>query len=370
VSATEIVSVELGSADMPLREPFGIATGAQRIAANAFVRIVLRDGAEGWGEAAPFADVNGDSQGAAVAAVRNIAPDLVGRDARAWSIVGDWLLPRAPRSPSARCALETAMLDAIASHYGVALWVLLGGSGSSLQTDLTITTGTAEAARAAAERIAREGYGTIKLKVGGVPLEHDLARIEAVVGAAPSCGLLLDGNAAIPDANAALDLVRETQRRGGRIVLFEQPLARDDHDGMRALVERSGVRIGADEGASSVGDVLTIAQRRSAHVVNLKIMKSGVIEALRMASVAKAHGLALMIGGMVESELAMSMSAALAAGLGGFEFVDLDTPLWLLDSPIEGGYVQTGPRLDLSGVIAGHGARPRTGTIDMQRVAG
>jgi L-Ala-D/L-Glu epimerase len=62
-----------------------------------------------------------------------------------------------------------------------------------------------------------------------------------------------------------------------------------------------------------------------------------------------------MIGGMVESTLAMTASASLAAGLGGFEFVDLDTPLFMRDAPTRGGFRQSGPELELAHISAGHG---------------
>jgi L-Ala-D/L-Glu epimerase len=55
----------------------------------------------------------------------------------------------------------------------------------------------------------------------------------------------------------------------------------------------------------------------------------------------------------------MTASACFAAGLGGFAFVDLDTPLFLAENPFEGGFAQEGPRLDLAGVQAGHGVSPR-----------
>jgi hypothetical protein len=55
----------------------------------------------------------------------------------------------------------------------------------------------------------------------------------------------------------------------------------------------------------------------------------------------------------------MSASACFAAGLGGFAFVDLDTPLFLADDPFAGGYAQRGPALDLTPIGAGHGAVPR-----------
>ena len=68
-----------------------------------------------------------------------------------------------------------------------------------------------------------------------------------------------------------------------------------------------------------------------------------------------AGGLSLMIGGMVESSLAMSFSAHLAAGLADFRYVDLDTPMFIAESPFRGGFEQKGAVLDVAHVRAGHG---------------
>ena len=73
---------------------------------------------------------------------------------------------------------------------------------------------------------------------------------------------------------------------------------------------------------------------------------------------ARADGLDRMIGGMVETRLAMGMSAAIAAGLGGFAIVDLDTPLFLADDPFDGGYAQNGEQIDLRPVGIGLGIPP------------
>ncbi len=117
--------------------------------------------------------------------------------------------------------------------------------------------------------------------------------------------------------------------------------------------------VAADESVANARDALRIATEGLAQVINIKPMKCGLVEALAIAAVAKAAGIGLMIGGMVEAKLAMSASACLAAGLGGFSFVDLDTPLFLADDPFEGGYEQAGERLDLSPIALGHGVTPR-----------
>jgi L-Ala-D/L-Glu epimerase len=83
-----------------------------------------------------------------------------------------------------------------------------------------------------------------------------------------------------------------------------------------------------------------------------------VVEALAIAAAARAAGLDLMIGGMIEGRMAIGASACFAAGIGGFAFVDLDTPLFLATDPFEGGYAQRGPEIDLGPIEAGHGAAP------------
>ena len=84
-------------------------------------------------------------------------------------------------------------------------------------------------------------------------------------------------------------------------------------------------------------------------------MKSGVVEALAIWNVATSAGLKIMIGGMLESVLAMSFSAHFAAGLGGFTYVDLDTPMFIREHPFVGGFEQEGARLSVARVEAGHG---------------
>jgi hypothetical protein len=66
-----------------------------------------------------------------------------------------------------------------------------------------------------------------------------------------------------------------------------------------------------------------------------------------------------MIGGNIESILAMTTSACFAAGLGGFGYADLDTPLFLAGNPFEGGFSMDGGRISVSHIAAGHGVRPR-----------
>jgi L-alanine-DL-glutamate epimerase-like enolase superfamily enzyme len=359
VADTTIVDIEASPWVIELTEPFGIATGSQVVAENVLVRVRLSDGTVGIGEAAPFPAVNGETQADAIAAVTRAQGALVGKDAARFRHVAALLRESTAEAPSARAAIESAVLDAVTRRAGMSLQRFFGGAEDTLETDITIVTGNAEHARAAAERAIRDGFTTLKVKVGGGPLDHDVERLAAIVLEAPSARLVLDANGSL-SAEAAVELVERVGAE--KIALFEQPTAPDDLEGMHSVRRRTRVPVAADESARSATDVARLAAHRAADVVNVKVTKCGLVEACDMIAAARTFKLGLMIGGMVETPLGMTVSACLAAGHGGFSFVDLDTPFFMKDVPTEGGCYELagrGPTLRLSHIVAGHGVRVR-----------
>lgn len=352
MSGTSIAEVRAEAWTIALTEPFGIATGAQPVADNVLVDVRLEDGTSGVGEAAPFPAVNGETQAAALGAASEARAALAGEDATRYRRVAAILREACADAPTIRCAVESAVLDAITRRAGLSLHGFFGGQDDSLTTDITIVTGTPDQAALAAERAKKDGFATLKVKVGGAPVEHDAARLSAILSVMPEARLILDANASL-SADEAAELV---ERIGAdKVTLFEQPTRADDLDGLRSVRKRARVLVAADESARSAHDVAMLAAMRAADVINVKISKCGVVEAVDMIATARAFNLGLMIGGMVETPLAMTVSACLAAGHGGFEFVDLDTPLFMKDVPTRGGFQQVGPHIDVSQIKRGHG---------------
>ena len=152
-----------------------------------------------------------------------------------------------------------------------------------------------------------------------------------------------------------LSVLRTLRRKALAPALLEQPLHRDEWDGQARLVREAGVPVVADESCRSVEDAAHIARHRLAHVINIKLAKCGVTQALEIIAIARASGLGLMIGGMVETRLGMGFGAHLAAGTGAFRWIDLDTPLLLAEDPVVHGYTADGPRYRLGHIKAGHG---------------
>jgi L-alanine-DL-glutamate epimerase-like enolase superfamily enzyme len=357
---TTVSSLRVAPLDMPLLAPFGISRGAQAVAANVLVTVELADGTRGFGEAAPFPAYNGETQSTALACLTHASNWVPGRDAADWKgVAAEFRARGGAGCGSAQCALETALLDAVSRREDLSLWRYFGGAGTELETDMTVTTGSPSQAREAARLIRERGIRLIKAKVGGPGgPEEDLARISAILEAAPGSPLILDGNAGLDRAEASR-LVEGLKALGITPALLEQWLPKGDLDGMRALGIESGWTVAADESVATAADARLVAAAGAVQVFNVKLMKAGIAEALEIVAIAREAGIGLMVGGNIESILAMTVSACFAAGLGGFGYADLDTPLFLAENPFEGGYSMAGGRISVAHIEAGHGVVPR-----------
>jgi L-Ala-D/L-Glu epimerase len=355
-----IIDVRHVALDVELIEPFGIATGAQIKAYNVLVELELADGTVGIGECAPFEAVSGETQAKVFAALEAVAPTLLGRDARCFRDLSELLWSSCSAVPTAIAGVEIALFDALSRSRGMSLLDWFGRVQTTLTTDITITTSHADdpiaVAVAAARRAANDGFSTLKLKVGKDPLDVEVKRVLAVAAAAPDTRLVLDANAGY-SAVDAVTLLNALGRVRDRIDTFEQPVAREDWEGLLEVERKGGVPVCADESVRCPEDLRRLARLGGPSAINIKTAKLGFVRAWDVAQAARTLGFRLMIGGMVETELAMSASACLAGGLGGFDFVDLDTPLFMRERPLVGGFRQSGATLDLTAITTGHGVR-------------
>lgn len=353
VSETRLIRLAAEPLDLALHEPFTISTGRMESTRNVLVRATLADGTVGLGEVAPFAPSGGETQETALAAVRGMQPLVVGQDAAAWRPLAHRLEASFEHQASARAGVEVAILDALTRAWQVPLYQFFGGAETSVRTDITIPIEAPAHMRGLAERYSAQGAATLKLKVG-TTVERDIERVLAVREGAPGCDLILDGNQGYAPIDA-LRLIERLAAADVHPILFEQPVHRHDLEGLRFVTERAGVPVAADEAVHTAADALRVARLGAANVINIKLMKSGVVEALDIAAVCRAAHIHLMVGAMLESRLGSAASAHLIAGLGGFRYVDLDTPMLLASDPFTGGYQQDGMTYSLAGVKAGHG---------------
>jgi L-Ala-D/L-Glu epimerase len=342
---TQIVEqIDCWPVDIALTDPFVVATGSRTVAENLFIRITLSDGTRGYGEAAPFPEVGGETRAASLTAVRQLAGTMLGHPTDQFKVIATRLREQAPAEPAARCALETALLDAHGRAHQLPAWTLWGGADvRERETDITIPIETFEKTLALARAWYAEGFRLFKMKVGN-NVDDDIRRVEAVHRELPGVSFIGDANQGF-SRQECLQFVRGISRFGGRLVLLEQPLAREDLDGLASIRRETGIPVAVDESVRSLADARQVVAQGAADYINIKIMKTGVIEAHEIALLTLASGLKLMIGGMVETRIAMGCSFSLVLGMKGFEVLDLDTPLLLGQDPVSGGYRYRGPRL-------------------------
>jgi o-succinylbenzoate synthase len=345
ISRDQIVKIEFWPVDIPITDPFVVATGARVVAENIFVRLTLRDGAQGYGESAPFPEVGGETRDSCLTTLRQLAATLIGASAGHYALRATEMAQTAPAHPAARCGLETAMIDAYSRSAQVPMWQLWGGQDvRPRETDITIPIATLEKSVSLARGWYAQGFRLFKMKVGQ-DVDQDIRRLEAVHHTLPGISFIGDGNQGF-SREECLAFAKGVRRFGGTMVLLEQPVVRDDLDSMTAIRRDTGIPVAADESVRSLADARAVIAHNAADYINIKIMKTGVVEAVAIAETTLAAGLKLMVGGMVETRIAMGCSFSLVLGMKGFDILDLDTPLLLATDPVQGGYRYRGPSLD------------------------
>jgi L-Ala-D/L-Glu epimerase len=281
---------------------------------------VRHDGVIAHGEGAPI-ERYGESAASAVAFVEEHSAAL-GNDP--WAL--EEIEARLPRTEfAARSAVDAALHDLQGKLAGVPVWRLLGLRREGPPTSWTIWLGNPDDMARRAEKVG-DRFLRLKLKLGGGD-GLDVDRVRAVRGVT-DLPLQVDVNE-YWTLDAALDALPQLAKLG--VEYCEQPLRVGDGDGAR-LRRESPVPIFVDEDCHTLADVAPCAER--AHGINIKLAKSGGIrEAVRMANAARALGLGVMLGCMIESGLGIAAAAQISSLC---DHVDLDGNLLLADDPWPG----------------------------------
>jgi L-Ala-D/L-Glu epimerase len=309
------------TATLRLREPFTISRSTDEEVDEVFVEIE-HEGVVGHGEASPQGHY-GESPLSAAAFLDEVE-ELLGADPFALEAIERRLADR-PGEQAAKAAVDSALHDLQGKLLGRPLWRILGLDRAGPPTSWTIWLGDPDDMARRAEAVG-DRFKRLKLKLGARD-GLDVERVRAVrsVTALP---LQVDVNE-YWELDEALDNVRELSELGVQYV--EQPLPAGDVGGAR-LKKESPIEIYVDEDCHRAADVPACSE--IAHGVNIKLAKSGGIrEAVRIAHAARALGLGVMLGCMIESGLGIAAAAQVASLC---DHVDLDGNLLLAEDPWQG----------------------------------
>jgi L-alanine-DL-glutamate epimerase-like enolase superfamily enzyme len=310
--------------DLQLRHTFRLARGDSDSRRVLIVEIE-NDGLIGRGEAAPIARYGQDAVSAARAAEVMVSRL---RDPRAFESAAAGAA--VPGEPAAEAAVDMALRDLAGKRLGVPLYEMMGLDPSTMPvTSFTIGMDSTEVIEQKVREAAE--FKVLKVKMGSA---DDRAVLEAVrrVTDRP---LRVDANEGwtLDDALARLELLEEMG-----VELVEQPLPADQIDAMRELRKQSPLPLFADESVGRAEDIPQLAEAFDG--INIKLMKCGGLgEAVRMIHVARAHGMQIMLGCMVETSMAVTAAAHVAPLV---DFVDLDGNLLVTNDPFIGATVDAG----------------------------
>ena len=312
------------------RYPFVIARGGYAAHENVVVRIVDKDGIEGLGEAAPNR-YYGESIATVAAALEQFASVLGSADS--WSLEAiDATLNRTLRgNGSAKSAVSAALHDIVGRRLGIPVHKLWGlDAADAGESSFTIGIADNDGLR---QRVAdAEQYPILKIKLG---TDRDMEIVRIVRDAAPSKRLRVDANAAWTASHAVkmIDFLADND-----VEFVEQPVAQHDIDGLRFVRNHSKLPIIADESCLLSTDVPRLAG--AVDGVNLKLAKCGSLrEAVKIVHVARAFGMTVMAGCMIESSLGISAVAQLAPLL---DHADFDGAALLAEDPFIGTTIERG----------------------------
>jgi L-Ala-D/L-Glu epimerase len=311
--------------------PFVIARGGASEHRLIRVRISDGDGHEGWGEAAPNR-FYGETVDTAVAALARMAPIVEAFDPWALEDVEAEMTRALRFNGSVKSAISAALHDLAGKRLGVPVYRLWGldPAKAPLSSFTIAIAATDEELR---QRVLQaESYPVLKVKLG---TDHDERIIRTVRATAPAKILRVDANAAWT-AKGALTMLDVLADCGVEYV--EQPVPAHDLEGLRFVRDRSPLPVIADESCVVATDIPRLAG--VADGINIKLSKCGGLrEALRMIATARAHGMLVMAGCMIETSLGITAAAHFAPLL---DYADFDGAALLADDPYVGATITAG----------------------------
>ena len=325
------LKLHVEQASITTRHPFAIARGSTNGYKRAWVRITDGDGQEGWGEADP-SSFYGETLDTVLATFEKLAAhlprdpfDLEAAEARWEQVV--------PRNGAARAALSAALHDLVGKRLAQPLWRLWGLDPEKAPvSSFTIGLDTDQKIRAKVQEA--KDYPILKIKLG---TDRDEAILKTIRDATDKPIRV--------DANAGWDVARAKQMipvlKEYGVEFLEQPLEPQDIDGLvevRKVASANHLPVVVDESCLVAADIPRLAGRVDG--INIKLAKCGSLrEALRMIATARAHGMLVMVGCMIETSLGITAAAHFTPLV---DAADLDGAALTVDDPFTGATIDHG----------------------------
>jgi L-Ala-D/L-Glu epimerase len=303
--------------------PFTIATGTMDYAQNILIQIFTNKNIVGIGECSAFPMIVGETQSTCYEMAKDFAKIWQNKNALEIEERMNELHLFTAGNSTIKSAFDMALFDIAAQNANLPLYKFLGGAKKDMVTDITV--GIAEPAPMAAQAKKFVEQGAIILKVKlGKDIVTDVERIRTIrLAVGEHIKIRIDANQgwSFDDAKKCL-----TELGKYSIEFCEQPMRTYNDELLPELIKLSPIKIMADESVYNHYDALRIIKNKACDYINIKFAKSGgILEAQKIIEVAKQNNIACMMGGMLESRVALTAFAHFAAANPQIIFYDMDT---------------------------------------------
>ncbi len=313
--------------DLRLKHTFTISRSSRDVVPVVLLKFE-KDGIIAYGEASPNARYNETPDSVEHFFKRIDVEEL--SDPFKLEHINEYLDSLAPHNASAKAAIDIAMHDWIGKRLGVPLYKFFGGEKrkaplSTFTIGIDTPEGIVEKVKEAAN------YPVLKIKVG-LPNDEDIINAVRSVTDKP---LRVDANEGWKSKEEALDRINWLATRN--VEFIEQPMPAAQIDDTRWLRERIRMPIIADEALAS-HDISTLSTAYDG--INIKLQKNGgLLKSRKIVYAARAHGMKIMLGCMIESSVGISAAAHLSPLV---DWNDLDGNVLISNDPFKGALNEDG----------------------------
>lgn len=335
-----IEKIEAILVDLPTIRPHHLSMTVMKKQTMVIIRLFCSDGIEGIGEATTIGGLSYGEESPESMKLNidtYFAPLLVGQDATNIHKAMFWIEKNIKGNRIAKSGIETALLDAHGKRLGVSIGTLLGGAiTETLPVLWTLASGNTQQDIEEAEHLLAIGrHTTFKLKIGWQAPEISIAHVAAIKKAlGDRAKVTVDVNQAWDESTAKISIAK-LQEAG--IDLIEQPIVKENFEGLARLTKMFTVPIMADEALNDSTDAYKLAKIRGGDVFALKIGKSGGLHnVLKVAAIAEAADISLYGGTLLEGTIGSVASAHAFSTLKTMSWgTELFGPLLLTDDIVK-----------------------------------
>jgi muconate cycloisomerase len=314
----KITGVELFHISIPFAQPYKLSRvyGTRYDAEAVIIKIHTDEGVAGIGEADPLNPFSEETPATVMVVTRDlIAPHLMGQNPLHIPALESHLDMMVHGNLLARGAVNMALFDIAGKAHNLPAHMLLGGQYQDKLPLLgPIGSGTPEDDASAIQKLIQDEYRTVMIKMGALPIDDEIKRmIAAHQKFSGRIKIIVDAN----QGWTVAETIRFMEGIGhNRPDLMEQPINRHDIDGLKRIHRRAPCLLSADEGVASVREATTLIRAQAVDAFSIKVSKNGGLsKARKIAEIAGAFGLKILMNSMLEFGITQAASLQLGCVL-------------------------------------------------------